>query len=37
VFTEVSHVDRPRMLPRPSNPLLNFGCVGHGGSSFPWA
>ena len=32
VFTQVSHVDRPRFVPRPSDQLLNFGCVGHGGS-----
>jgi len=32
VFTQVSHVDRPRFVPRPSDQLLNFGCVGHEGS-----
>ena len=32
VFTQVSHIDRPRFVPRPSDQLLNFGCVGHGGS-----
>jgi hypothetical protein len=36
VFTQVSHIDRPRFVPRPSDQLLNFGCVGHGGVTLPF-
>jgi hypothetical protein len=31
-FTQVSHVDRPRFIPRPPDQLLNFGFVGPDGS-----
>ncbi|MBV9288801.1 MAG: hypothetical protein JO288_13440 [Hyphomicrobiales bacterium] len=29
VLAQVSHVDRLRFVPRPSDQLLNFGFVGH--------